>query len=193
MFESQRVVLIPIDMRQAFDLLGRPRRWNAELDRNGLALLTAWRARKLPIIHVTNSSANPGSCFYSSRPGHRLRPGFAPLEGEELVDKSVNSAFIGTDLDARLRRRGADEIVLLGMRTDMCVSSTARSGANLGWRVTVVGDACDCCDLTEAFGTGRISAEEAHRVHLATLADEFARVVTTAKACAMLQRLAPSS
>jgi nicotinamidase-related amidase len=61
----------------------------------------------------------------------------------------------------------------------MCVSSTARSGANLGWPVYVVGDACDCCDLPDPVGAGKIRAEDVHRVHLATLAAEFAKVVTT--------------
>ncbi|ARN81343.1 isochorismatase family protein [Methylocystis bryophila] len=192
MFEPQAAVLIPIDMQQAFDLPGRPRRWNADLDRNGLALLTAWRAKKLPIIHVINSSANAQSCFHHAHPGHGFRPGFAPQDGEELVDKSVNSAFIGTDLSARLHRLGAGELVLFGMRTDMCVSSTTRSGANLGWRVTVVGDACDCCDLPDVLGDGIVPAEQAHRVHLATLADEFADVVTTSQACARLEGFAPS-
>lgn len=96
----------------------------------------------------------------------------------QLVAKSVNSAFIGTDLDLRLRCLRANAVVVFGMRTDMCVSSTARSGANLGWSVNVVRDACDCCYL-HALDGGLIPAEDAHRVHLATLADEFAQVVAT--------------
>ena len=63
----------------------------------------------------------------------------------QLVAKSVNSAFIGTDLDLRLRCPRANAVVVFGMRTDMCVSSTAHSAANLGWPVNVVRDACDCC------------------------------------------------
>lgn len=177
-------VLIPIDMQRAFDWPNRPRRWNADLDRNGLALLAAWRRRGWPVIHVRNDALDPTSWFHPSHGGHAFRPGFAPLPGEGLIAKTVNSAFIGTDLELRLRRLDAIELVLFGMRTDMCVSSTARCGSNRGWRVTVVGDACDCCDLPDPFGGEAIRAEDAHRVHLATLADEFAEVVPTAAALA---------
>lgn len=182
-----RPALMPIDMQQAFDLPGRPRRWNDHLDENGLALLSVWRARNLPIIHVQNNSDDPGSWFHPSHPGHTFRPGFEPKPAEPVINKSVNCAFIGTDLDLRLRQLGADAIVVFGMRTDMCVSSTTRSASNLGWSVIVVGDACDCCDLPDPFGNEGILAEDAHRVHLATLADEFARVVTTTGMIKMLE------
>lgn len=172
-------VLVSIDMQEAFDLPGRPRRWNGDLDRNGLALLRSWRRRRLPIIHVRNESFECGSCFEASHRGFAFRPDFAPLPGEHLVTKSVNSSFIGTDLDLRLKRLGADEVVIFGMRTDMCISSTARSGSNIGWRMVVVDDACDCCDLVDPADGHPIKAELSHRVHIATLAGEFARIERT--------------
>lgn len=186
MSRADQLILIPIDMQQAFDLPGRPRRWNNDLDRNGSALLEAWRAKGWRIIHVQNDALDPDSWFHPDHPGHAFRSGFEPCPGEPVINKKVNSAFIGTDLDLRLRRLKAESIVLFGMRTDMCVSSTARSAANLGWHVLVVGDACDCCDLPDPFGNGLIRAEDAHRVHLATLADEFAHLVTTVKLIASL-------
>jgi nicotinamidase-related amidase len=189
MLHPKRPVLIPIDMQRAFDLPGRPRRWNSDLDRNGLALLEAWRERRLPVIHVRNSSIDTASWFHPAHAGHAWRPGFEPHCEEEFVGKPVNSAFIGTDLDLRLRRLKADAIVLFGMRTDMCVSSTARSGANIGWRVIVVADASDCCDLPDPFATGIIAAEDAHRVHLATLAEEYAEIVTTNTAITMVRSM----
>jgi nicotinamidase-related amidase len=181
-------VLIPIDMQKAFDLPGRPRRWNADLDRNGLALLAAWRARGLPIIHVRHDSVETESQFRPGHPGNALRAGFDPAVGEALVSKSVNSAFIGTDLDLRLRRLGVDAVVVFGMTTDMCVSTTVRVGANLGWPMIVVGDACDCCDLPDPFDGGVVPAEQVHRVHLATLAAEFARLTSTATMIAEVGR-----
>ena len=79
-------------------------------------------------------------------------PGFEPQGGEPLVTKSVNAAFIGTDLDLRLRRLGVEQVVLFGLTTDMCVSTTARVAANLGYRTVVVGDASACFDLPGADG-----------------------------------------
>ena len=173
-------VLLPIDMQQGFDDPDRPRRWNADVDVNGLALLAAWRRAGRPIIHVRHDSVEPGSTFAPGRPGNALRPGFEPQGDEPLVTKSVNSAFIGTDLDLRLKRLGARHVVVFGLVTDMCVSTTVRTGANMGWDMILVPDACDCFDLPDGHG-GIIPAEQIQAAHVATLAFEFCRTMSTAE------------
>lgn len=175
-----RAVLLPIDIQAGFDEPRWPRRWNADLEANGRALLALWRDKGLPIIHVRHDSAERGSSLAPGTPGNCLRLGFEPLTGEPLVTKSVNSAFIGTDLDLRLRRLGADTVVAFGISTDMCVSTTVRMGANLGWNMVLVADACDCFDLPDGRG-GTITARAVHDTHVATLAYEFCTVVTTAE------------
>lgn len=129
---SPTTVLLCIDMQRAFDASPWPRRWNDDLDRNGLRLLEAWRRSHAPIIHVRHDSVEPSSTLRPGLPGHQFREGFTPLAEERLLSKSVNSAFIGTDLDLRLRRLGAQHLVVFGISTDMCVSTTIRTGANLG-------------------------------------------------------------
>jgi nicotinamidase-related amidase len=178
-FDLDRAVLLPIDMQQAFDAPPWPRRWNDKVDENGIALLQEWRAAGRPIIHVRHDSVHPGSTLAPGSPGNAHRPGFRPLDGEPLVIKSVNSAFIGTDLDLRLKRLGAKHVVTFGISTDMCVSTTVRTGANLGWDMILVPDACDCFDLPDGQG-GTIKAEDVQRAHVATLAYEFARIMNTA-------------
>ena len=146
------------------------------MDANGGALLAAWRRARRPILHVRHDSATPGSSLAPDQPGNAFRPGFEPLAGEAVVSKSVNSAFIGTDLDLRLKRLGARHVVTFGISTDMCVSTTVRTGANMGWDMVLVPEACDCFDLPDGKG-GTIPAERVHEVHVATLAFEFARIV----------------
>lgn len=175
-----RTALIPIDMQQAFDDAPWPRRWNDKIDDNGLALLAAWRKAGRPIIHVRHDSIKEGSTLRPDAAGNEFRPGFEPQAGEPLVTKSVNAAFIGTDLDLRLRRAGIDTIVVFGISTDMCVSTTVRVGSNMGYKVILVEDACDCFDLADGHGE-RIAAADIHRAHVATLRAEFATVVTTAE------------
>ena len=96
---------------------------------------------------------------------------------EGLVSKFVNSAFIGTDLDLRLRRLGVDTAVVFGITTDMCVSTTIRVGANLGYRMVMAHEACDCFDVPDANGVV-IPARESHRAHVATLGFEFATLAS---------------
>ncbi|QSX78843.1 cysteine hydrolase family protein [Agrilutibacter solisilvae] len=175
---DEHTALIPIDVQQAFDHAPWPPRNNPGMEANGLRLLEAWRASGRPLIHVKHDSVVPGSTLAAGHPGNAQRPGFEPQGAEPLVRKSVNAAFIGTDLDLRLRRLGVTSVVLFGISTDMCVSTTARVAANLGYRTIVVGDASFCFDQADADGAV-IPAELVHRVHLATLRAEFAEVVDT--------------
>ena len=122
----------------------------------------------------------PGSVFAAGQPGNCHRPGFEPQADEPLVTKSVNSAFIGTDLDLRLRRLGARHVVVFGLVTDMCVSTTIRTGANMGWDMILVPDACDCFDLPDSKGR-TIRAEDVHAAHVATLGYEFCRLMSVAE------------
>ncbi len=186
MFDPAGTVLIPIDMQRAFDAPPWPPRWNDKVDENGRALLAAWRAAGAPIIHVRHDSVQPESTLAPGRLGNAFREEFEPRAGEPVVSKGVNAAFIGTDLDLRLRRLGATGIVLFGISTDMCVSTSVRVGANLGWKVTLVEDACDCFELPDAAG-GVVSARDVHRAHVATLGFEFAEVVTTDEAVRRLR------
>ncbi|MFM8750138.1 cysteine hydrolase family protein [Rhabdaerophilum sp.] len=176
---GSRTVLLPVDLQLAFDRAPWPPRNNPASDENGLALLAAWRRKGWPIIHVRHDSVEPGSTLTPGTPGHTFRPGFVPREGEPLVTKSVNSAFIGTDLDLRLKRIGADAVVVFGISTDMCVSTSVRTGANMGWRMILAADACFCFDQKDLDGTV-IPADAIHRAHVATLGAEFATAVTTA-------------
>jgi nicotinamidase-related amidase len=178
--DLSRAVLLPIDMQQGFEDPKWPRRWNRDLDANGLALLAAWRSAGRPIIHVRHDSITPGSTLAPGAPGNAFRRGFEPHDGEPLVTKGVNSAFIGTDLDLRLKRLGATHVVVFGLVTDMCVSTTVRTGANMGWDMILVPDACDCFDLPDGKG-GTIPAETIQAAHVATLAHEFCRTFDTAQ------------
>lgn len=180
---DMRTALIPIDVQQAFDIAASS---NPAVEANGLRLLAAWRQARLPLIHVRHDSVQPGSPFRPGQPGNALRAGFEPQGDEPLVSKSVNAALIGTDLDLRLRRLGVDRVVLFGLTTDMCVSTTARVAANMGYRTIVVGDATACFASVGPDGEA-IAAADSHRAHLATLHAEFATVVTTDALLAALQ------
>ena len=178
MADFSRTILLPIDMQQGFDDPSRPKNWNTKVDANGLAILQAWRGVKLPIIHVQHNSVDASSSFAPGNKGNQFRSGFEPKQGEPLVGKSVNSAFIGTDLEIRLRRMDIARIVAFGITTDQCVSTTFRMGSNLGFEMLLVEDACNCWDTPDGKG-GVIPARAIHEAHVATLGYEFGKVTTT--------------
>ena len=177
-----RTALILVDLQKAVD----HRRWARHGPRNNpaaeaaaAALLGRWRRLGWPIIHVRHDSTEPDSTYKPGGAGHAFKPEVAPAAGETIIAKQVNSAFIGTDLEARLRRAGQQTVVLIGLTTEHCVSTTARMAGNLGFTTYVIGDATATFDKRGPDGTF-YPAETVHGVSLASLHGEFATVVDTA-------------
>lgn len=178
--------LLPIDMQRGFGAPGSPA-LSSLPDAPGLRLLEAWRRSGRVVVHVRHDSVEPGSAFAPGLPGNAMREGFSPRPGEALVAKSVNAAFIGADLDLRLRRLRATTIVAFGQTTDRCVSTTVRVGSNLGYRLIVAADACAAVERPGLDGA-ILAASTVHAVHLATLANEFAEVARVEDIVAALGR-----
>ncbi len=148
-------------------------------------LQRAWRASGRPVIHVQHDSVNPASPLRPGQAGHPLHPSLLPLADEPVYHKTVNSAFIGTTLEADLRGRGIDTLVIAGIQTNHCVSTTARMAGNLGFTTYVVADGTATFDRVGPDGT-HYPAALMHGTALATLHDEFATVVTSAQLHAAL-------
>ena len=170
--------LLVIDMQRGFDDPRWGRRNNPRAEANGLQVLAHWRRTGRPVIMVRHDSTALASPLRPDQPGNAFMPGFEPQPGEGLIAKTVNSAFIGTPLETRLRAAGITAVTLFGLTTDQCVSTTARMAANLGFAVTVVADACACFDQ-KALDGATVTADLIHLVHLTTLNTEFGRVVDT--------------
>jgi nicotinamidase-related amidase len=170
--------LLLIDVQQGLDDTRYGARNNPDAERRIAELLAAWRAAGRPVIHVQHLSLEPHSPLRADRPGHAFKLEAAPREDEPVFRKHVNSAFMGTDLEPYLRTRGIDSLVMVGVTTDHCVSSTARMAGNLGFAVTVVDDATATFERRGPDGT-HYSAELMHGVTLASLHGEFATVRST--------------
>lgn len=134
--------LIVVDVQQAFDDKRWGERNNPDAEINIGRLLTAWRATSRPIIHVQHRNTGAGKLFSPDRPGFQFKPEAAPQGPEPVITKQVNSAFIGTDMETRLRRADITHLVICGLTTDHCVSMTARMSANLGFTTDLAADAC---------------------------------------------------
>jgi nicotinamidase-related amidase len=172
---SQGTALLLIDVQQAFDDPRWGARNNPDAERRIAELLDGWRCTGRPVIHVQHMSREPGSPLRPGHSGNAFKPEAAPLPGEPVFQKQVNSAFIGTALEQHLREHGIDTLVLAGITTDHCVSTTARMAANLGFVTIVVADATATFERVGHDGE-RYTAEQMHRLALASLHGEFATV-----------------
>lgn len=139
-------------------------------------LLTMARRAGVPVFHVLHHGRPGSTLFDPTGPMAAVIPLLAPRPGEIPIVKSLPNAFAGTDLHPRLGETGRTELIVAGFATHMCVSATTRAALDLGYRTTVVADACATRDLPDPAG-GVIAAETVHRAELAALADRFAIVV----------------
>jgi nicotinamidase-related amidase len=179
-------VLLLIDLQTAFDDPSWGPRNNPRAEANVAALLAAWRAAGAPVIHVHHDSTDPNSLLRQGAPGYAPKPEAAPLAGEPVIRKQVNSAFIGTDLEARLHALGDPDLVIVGLTTNHCVSTTARMAGNLGFRTVVVSDAVAAFDRAALDGRIR-PAQAVHDAALSDLQHEFAQVLDTGAVLAAVQ------
>ncbi len=176
---SRDAVLLVVDVQQGFDQYNESlHRNNPELERNIARLLDTWRATGRPIIYVQHVSRLPQSPLRPNQPGVEIKEAVRPRPGEPIVQKSVNSAFIGTSLEADLRAAGRRTLVVTGMQTNLCVSTTARMAGNLGFDTYVVSDATATFDNTGP-DDRLFPAQLLHDVALADLHGEFATVIGT--------------
>jgi nicotinamidase-related amidase len=175
----QDAVLLVVDVQKGMDVYAaKYNRNNPDLERNIARLQTAWRKSGRPIVHVQHLSTEPQSPLRPGQPGVEIKDEVKPVAGEAVVQKSVSSAFIGTSLEADLRRQGRTTLVVVGMQTNMCVSTTARMAGNLGFTTYVVSDATATFD-NQGHDGKRYASELLHNVALADLNGEFSTVLDT--------------
>jgi nicotinamidase-related amidase len=134
--------------------------------------------KKLPIFHIKHCSSNPNSPLNETNEGNEFKDLVAPIDGEPIIKKNVSSAFIGTDLKDRLDTEKISKLVIVGLTTDHCVSTTTRMAGNFGYDTFVVSDATATFNSKGLDGQN-YSAELMHETSLASLNGEFAKVVRT--------------
>ena len=181
--------LLLVDVQTAFDDPYWGPRNNPQAESHIATLLAAWRQAQMPVIHISHCSVEPNSTLRPDRPGNAFKPEAMPMAGEIEFRKSVNSAFIGTGLHDYLQEQGISRLVIVGISTDHCVSTTTRMAGNLGYENYLVGDACATFDRIDSKGKLHL-AQDIHEIHLASLDREFCIVVETQEILEQVRSLA---
>ncbi|WP_312305374.1 cysteine hydrolase family protein [Chryseobacterium sp.] len=149
---------------------------NKDAEKISGKILERWRNLNLPIFHIRHSSTNLSSKLHETHPGFEFNEYVLPQNDECVITKNVNSAFIGTDLKEKLDLKKINTVVILGITTNHCVSTTTRMAGNFGYETYVVSDATAAFDKTGIYGE-KYDAELVHLMALANLNEEFATIL----------------
>ena len=172
--------LLLVDIQKGFDneAYWGGNRNNKDAEEKCAQILAEWRNLKLPIYHIQHSSQNPNSLLHKSHPGFEIQDVVKPISNEPVIVKDVNSAFIGTNLETILKERNIKNVVIVGLTTNHCISTTTRMAGNLGFETILVSDATATFDRKGLNGE-IFSSETIHQTTLANLHEEFADVIST--------------
>ena len=178
-----RTALLLIDVQRGVNELshwGGPtgRRNNPAAEERMRALLGAFRERGLPVAFTRHDSCEDASPLKLSLSGGEQLDGLETADGDIVVVKDVNSAFVGTSMEVRLRRAGVDRLLVAGFFTNFCVETSVRMAGNLGFDVYLAHDACATTNRVGPDGVDR-DAELVHDVSVANLHGEFCTAITT--------------
>ena len=139
-------------------------------------ILELFRKKGMPVVYIQHVSTRPGATFFApGTQGVEIAHMVRPRPGEKVIEKHFPNSFRETELDAHLKSLGVKKLVVCGMMTHMCVDATVRAAKDLGYDVTLIGDACATCDL--AIWGQFVQAKEVHKSFLAALAYFYAGVM----------------
>ena len=145
---------------------------------NASGALSRFRKEGGTVFHVRHLSTRPGATFFlPSTSGAEIHPAVRPQGAERVIEKSFPNSFRATDLDQVLKAAGVKEMVVAGMMTHMCVDASVRQAADLGYKVTLLGDAC--ATRAQSFGGENVPARQVHAAFLAALNGFYAKVIPT--------------
>lgn len=157
-----------------------------EAAQQAVGLLSAFREKGLPVIHVQHIAVNPGATFFlQDSAGAKIHDSVSPRNGEPVIQKNYPNSFRDTGLLDQLKRLDISRIVFAGMMTHMCIDTTVRAANDLGFNCQLAHDACATRSLS--FGEVTVPAQQVHHAFLSALDGSFATVLGTSEIIAGLQ------
>ena len=187
-FKTKKPTLLLVDVQKAFLDKDYPgiKRNNPEAEFVCGKILGIWRKKKFPIIHVRHSSDSVESKLHESNTGFEFNDHVTPAGDEIILKKTVNSAFIGTDLKSILDKSKTEVLIVVGMTTNHCISTTVRMSGNLGFQTYLISDSTACYN-TKGINGEMIDCEIIYQSALASINDEFATVIKSEELISLIE------
>lgn len=147
-------------------------------------LLNFARSHTMPIFFVQHLGSPDGPLFAEGSGFDDFHAKLQPYTGDRVIRKATPSAFVGTDLEAQLNALGIKQLIVSGLMTHMCVSSTARDAVPKGFSVIIPDDACATRDV-DGWDGNVLSHQQLHYAALTAVGDVFAEVMSTTQLTAL--------
>lgn len=191
---ASRTALIVVDMQKVFCVEGEglyvPD--TKKIIGNISKVANHMRSLKLPVIYLRHVVRGDGSdtgrmkdlypnvneLLARDNPSIEIIDELYPQPEDIVVDKLFYSGFHNTDLDAILRMKDIDTLIVCGTVTNVCCETTVRDGVHREYKMIALSDANAAMPYPD-MGFGVVSAEEVQRISLSAMAYEFAEVTDT--------------
>ena len=172
------VPLVILDVQEAIDQPVWADKNNPDYCLAIQKLLAHWRGKDWPVLHVKHHEPTPTSTYHTHGPWVRIKKDVAPIEGEPVITKEKNCAFIGTELDAILKSLNTDRFILTGVVLHNSMDATIRAGNALGYQIYLPTDATTSVSVKAADGKSW-DAQTVFDLTAAILGSEYATLTTS--------------
>ncbi|ULN66196.1 cysteine hydrolase [Vibrio gigantis] len=146
----------------------------------GAQLLSAFRDKQLPVVHVRHEfPTNDAPFFLPESDGAQIHSSVAPREGEPVIVKHQINSFRDTELNKVLKEQGVDKLIIVGAMSHMCIDAVTRAATDLGYECHVAHDACTTLDME--FNGVKVPAAHVHAAFMAALSFGYCNVATASE------------
>ncbi len=163
------------------------RRNNPRAEENILSLLYEWRKSDRQVAFTKHNSREKNSPLKLNLESGQQLEGMIPSDADIVIEKDVNSGFIGTSLELDLRRAGIQRLAVVGFFTNVCIETTVRMSGNMGFDTYLVHDACAAMSCVGHDGT-HYDADLVHNMAIANLHGEFCTAITASDALGLCEK-----
>ncbi|EFE96575.1 cysteine hydrolase family protein [Serratia odorifera] len=151
---------------------------------NSQKLVAFAHRHNMPVFFVRHIGPADGPLFAEGSQSAQFHADLQPSKGDVVISKATPSSFVGTDLDRQLKSKNIKTLIVTGLMTHMCVSTTARDALPLGYQVIIPEDATATRDLA-TWDNQVVDHASLQRAALAGVADVFAEIKTTQQVLAL--------